>query len=128
LGIQLKIRFDAGGTFGVRSRDSLLRDRALPNLRQRPLRQVLKKVLGASALVVNDTGIVALLCEMRLEPIDQNVAVGWVSNLLGQVEIKAKVLCSEMMCSNHVLTLSDTRDRASSEIFPGRLGQQILGL
>ena len=89
------------------------------------LRQVLKKVLGASALVVNDTGIVAVLCEIRLEPIDQNVAVVWDSNLLGQVEIKAKV---EMMCSNQVLTLSDTRDRASSEIFPGRLGQQILRL
>jgi hypothetical protein len=55
-----------------------------------PLRQILKKVLGASALVVNDSGIISLLCEMRPELIDQSAAVVWQSNLLGQVEIKAK--------------------------------------
>jgi hypothetical protein len=47
-------------------------------------------VLGASALVVNDSGIISLLCEMRPELIDQSAAVVWHSNLLGQVEIKAK--------------------------------------
>jgi len=40
-----------------------------------PLRQVLKKVLGASTLVVNDNGIISLLCAMRPELIDQNLAV-----------------------------------------------------
>jgi hypothetical protein len=40
-----------------------------------PLHQVLKKVLGASALVVNDNGIISLLCEMRPELIDKSAAV-----------------------------------------------------
>jgi hypothetical protein len=39
-----------------------------------PPRQVLKKVLGTPALVVNDNGIIALPCELRSELIDQSPA------------------------------------------------------
>jgi hypothetical protein len=35
-----------------------------------PLRQVLKKVLGAPAVVVNDDGTISLLCEKRSELIE----------------------------------------------------------
>ena len=40
-----------------------------------PPRQVPKKVLGTPALVVNDNGIITLLCEKRSELIDQSAAV-----------------------------------------------------
>jgi hypothetical protein len=50
-----------------------------------PLRQVLKKVLGTPAVVVNDDGIVSLLCEKRSELIDQSAALVWHRNLLAQL-------------------------------------------
>ena len=49
------------------------------------LRQVIKKVLGAPAVVVNDDGIVSLLCEKRSELIDQSAAIVWHGNLLARL-------------------------------------------
>jgi hypothetical protein len=40
-----------------------------------PPRQVLKKVLGTTTLVVNDDGAISLLCEKRSELIDQSAAI-----------------------------------------------------
>ena len=48
-------------------------------------RQVLKKVLGAPALVVNDDGIELLLREKRSELIDQSAAIVWHRNLLAKL-------------------------------------------
>lgn len=50
-----------------------------------PPRQVLKKVLGAPAVVVNDDGIISLVCENRSELIDQGTSVVWHKNLLAQL-------------------------------------------
>jgi hypothetical protein len=51
-----------------------------------PPRQVLKKMLRAPAVVVNDDGIEPLLDEKRSELIDQSAAiVGWHKNLLAQL-------------------------------------------
>ena len=40
-----------------------------------PLRQILKKVLGAPALVVNDDGTISLVYEKRSELIDHSAAI-----------------------------------------------------
>jgi len=50
-----------------------------------PPRQVLKKVLGAPAVVVNDDRIKSLLCEKRSELIAENAAVVWHKNLLAEL-------------------------------------------
>jgi len=50
-----------------------------------PPRQVLKKVLGAPAVVVNDDRIKSLLCEKRSELIAENAAVMWHKNLLAEL-------------------------------------------
>jgi hypothetical protein len=50
-----------------------------------PLCQVLKKVLGAPAVVVNDDGTISLVCEKRSELIDQSPAVVWHKNLPAEV-------------------------------------------
>jgi hypothetical protein len=47
-------------------------------------RQVLKKVLGTPAVVVDDDGTISLVCEKRSELIDQSVAVVWHRNLLAK--------------------------------------------
>ena len=49
------------------------------------LRQVLKKVVGAPAVVVNDDRIKSLLCEKRSELIAENAAVVWHKNLLAEL-------------------------------------------
>jgi len=51
-----------------------------------PLRQVLKKVLGAPAVVVNDERIISLLCEKRSELIDQSAAIVCHGNLLARLK------------------------------------------
>ncbi|MFZ1119489.1 MAG: hypothetical protein WAN81_04580 [Candidatus Binataceae bacterium] len=48
-------------------------------------RQVLKKVLGTLAVVVDDDGTISLVCEKRSELIDQSVAVVWHANLLAEL-------------------------------------------
>jgi len=48
-------------------------------------RQVLKKELGATAVVMDDDGTITLLCEKRSELIDQSAAVLWHRNLLAEL-------------------------------------------
>jgi hypothetical protein len=48
-------------------------------------REVLKKVLGTPAVVVNDDRIESLLSEMRSELIDQSAAIVWHGNLLARL-------------------------------------------
>jgi hypothetical protein len=50
-----------------------------------PLRQVLKKVLGPPAVVVNDNGTISLVCEKRFELIDQSAEIVWHRNLLARL-------------------------------------------
>jgi hypothetical protein len=50
-----------------------------------PPRQVLKKVLGAPAIVMNDDETILLLCEKLSELIDQSAAVVWHKNPLAEL-------------------------------------------
>jgi hypothetical protein len=50
-----------------------------------PPRQVLEKVLGAPAVVMNDDGIISLLYEKLSELIDQNDALVWHKNPLAEL-------------------------------------------
>ncbi len=50
-----------------------------------PPPQVVKKVLGAPAVVMNDDGIISLLCEKLSELLDQNDALVWHKNPLAEL-------------------------------------------
>ena len=50
-----------------------------------PPYQVLKKVLGAPAVVMNDDEIISLLCEKLSELLDQNDALVWHKNPLAEL-------------------------------------------